>query len=127
MKFDICFKSGKRVEVKVWKTRQEYEAALSGAGKDELAGSYACFKASPVRVNSRKVGEIHLVEGNFGAGVVAHECLHAVFHWLNMLPTGTELDDEAICEGLGQLVSEFWIKLYAKTKEGRIVPLAAGS
>ena len=119
LRWRIRFTDGKHVAVHVWADREEYEAALAGAG-EELAGSYACFKASPVRVNSRKVGEIHLVTGKYGAGVVAHECLHAVFHWLDFIPSGdtfiemaesfaNEIDDETLCRELGTLVSEFWI------------------
>ena len=130
MNWRISFTDGKVVQVFIHETREGYEEALSGAGSKELQGSYACFKASPVRHDSRKVGEIHLVEGNYGVGVVAHEALHAVFHWLDYIP-GSEfmekVDDEALCRELGRLCSEFWTIYYAKTKKGSIFPLSAGS
>ena len=108
LRWRIRFTDGKHVAVNVWADRSGYEAALAGAG-EELAGSYACFKASPVRGNSRKVGEIHLVAGQYGAGVVAHECLHAVLHWLDYQSIDRQLEDEDLCMQLGALVSEFWI------------------
>ena len=115
----IRFTDGKVVEVVIWAGREGYEAALAGAPAEDLRDGYACFKASRVRENGRKVGEIHLVKGNYGVGVIAHDCLHAVFHWLmfRTVEEIQEIEEEELCVQLGVIVKEFWIKHYAKNKK----------
>ena len=53
----------------------------------------------------RKFGEIHLVKGEFGGGLFAHELQHFLLHWVNEPPPHGA---EEICLLAGNLTAEFW-------------------
>jgi len=65
------------------------------------------------------MGRIHLVRGHYGAGVVAHEMLHAVLDVGFVLYCELDnagvlhvYDNEPLCDMIGHLTAQFWIWHY---------------
>ncbi len=62
---------------------------------------------------SRNLGHILLYDGGFGAGIVAHECLHAaLYSFPRWRIRKTGLLDEALAWRTGWLVNQFWERYY---------------
>jgi hypothetical protein len=118
--------SGHWIAVYVWTGRKALIA--NTLGMDEF--TQACWCPADVwltdgrwHTQGRKLGEVHLVAGDYGAGVVAHELLHALLHWswLTRFPIRAacaqeseraQAANEALCDELGTLVAEFWNAYY---------------
>jgi hypothetical protein len=81
----------------------------------------ACFLELPVvtvdglECLPLKFGEVHLVSGFYGAGVVAHELMHCMLCWIR--DTGDEDDDEIYATMAGELTRQFWNRHYAWREE----------
>lgn len=61
------------------------------------------------RLLTRKLGEIHLAEENYGVGVVAHEIQHFLSHWQEQMGWDVTGDErETISKLAGDLHNEFW-------------------
>lgn len=62
---------------------------------------------------SRSIGHICLVEGEFGAGIFAHELQHFLSNWADSAcwdVTGDNFEDIAYLAG--DLTNDFWTKYY---------------
>jgi len=99
-------------------------------GKDGYHGCYISLPyveyTDPDRVRKvfgPKYGEIHLVDGMYGAGTFAHELQHFILHWsydndMNLDPPDEsgwipeDSDQEKICILAGRLTTSFWGQFY---------------
>ena len=69
---------------------------------------------------NRKLGEIHLVNGEFGAGVFAHELQHFLVDWIKAMKWTRGLLKkywEDIAYMAGDLTTEFWNNFYENFEE----------
>ncbi|KKL21394.1 hypothetical protein LCGC14_2445870 [marine sediment metagenome] len=81
-------------------------------------GTIACFLRPPsVRFKengvliTRKLGELHFVSDEFGAGLVAHEIQHFLSFWIMWMEWGEGLLDkycEPISDMAETLTKQFW-------------------
>ena len=72
---------------------------------------------SDMRLINRKLGEIHLVDGHFGAGVVAHEIQHFVSTYQRNMNWDVIGDEwEIVAYLCGDLNREFWEEYYKRNK-----------
>ncbi|HMN12578.1 MAG TPA: hypothetical protein PKD55_09670 [Bellilinea sp.] len=64
----------------------------------------------------KEIGEIHLVEGDYGSEIVSHEALHATLWWAKaaMFDPTDDRDEEVICLNHGRLVGDIWRWHYAE-------------
>lgn len=72
---------------------------------------------------SPKVGEILFYTDSVGAGVVSHECTHAMFHFAVRSTRGSRFKSESRLEEYhcwiqGWLVTQFWRKFWRRFPEG---------
>ncbi len=76
-----------------------------------LDGNYkACYKAPTGNDGKDVCGTIHLVNGEFGGGLFAHELQHFIQAWIannGMDPAGK--DWETIPQLVGDLTNQFWV------------------
>ena len=109
-------------KVFLWPNRELFHAKMTdSAGADGMHCAHPYFthivtrKHRPMRV----VGSIHFVRGKWDMEVVAHECLHAIAHYIRA--TGSKAighwtdnmeKEEAICYPFGKLVDEIYRKLW---------------
>jgi hypothetical protein len=63
-----------------------------------------------VVLNDLRVADIHLLQGHFGVGTVAHELMHFVRFWCDV---HSEDDEENQCQLVGLLNKNFWDGYYA--------------
>jgi len=93
---------------------------LSGRSEKGVNGYFYAprteIKANGV-VKNKVVGEIHLTQKRFGAGVFAHELQHFISWWCNV----KDLDPmeehwEVVPKLAGDLTNEFWIWFYDNFK-----------
>ena len=109
------FKNGCIVDIMVWGNRKLF--SKYGAGKN--VPWYAFFH--PNKYNAEQlpdgtlkpiwqqdIGTIHFVKGDYGSGVVTHECSHACIQWLEVSGFNIKENDEDFCTELGLMVSGFW-------------------
>lgn len=104
------------INVYIWTNRHGmYANVLSNGDPQWEAGKFrACFLAmESARVGDdvyipAMYGEVHLVLGELGVGVVAHELMHCVLNWMSEI----EIDEEGICLLVGELNRKFWNKFY---------------
>jgi len=113
---------GTWVEVHVWldveSMRDATEHRLQDGGREHLA----CFLGKPYRFRgddliTRKLGEIHLVRGEFGAGIVAHELQHFITQYSVRLNWDTDNvygEWETIAYLAGDLTNQFWNGFYER-------------
>lgn len=107
----------------IWKTKDDMWV---GAGLNTR-----CFLACyiPNEGNRRELGEVHFYEGFFGAGVVSHELLHAIFDLASRsgkfisVPTPDEVNTsqssrqcEYYCCEFERLNKSFWNRYYKYAK-----------
>ncbi len=74
----------------------------------------ACYAASVY--TKHKFGEIHLVEGEFGAGLFAHELQHFILHWIHEYGL-LDLDKEDICLMAGGVTNKFWTWFHPRSEK----------
>ena len=85
-------------------------------------GEQACFYAPDYyfyedgdRLITRKVAEIHLTEGYYGVGIVAHEIQHFLSHWQDAMRWDIIREEwEKMADLAGKLNSEFWVEFYKR-------------
>ncbi len=103
---------GFHLSIYIWK---DFESMYKNI--DDEPDYLAHYIGLPYRINleteepelEEKVGEIHLVESKFGAGVFAHELQHFILDWIDIW--GLD-DDEAICTIAGKMTTDFWNTFY---------------
>ena len=114
--------NGTWIECYTWLDKESMhdatEKRLQDGGREHLA----CFLGIPAytfrdddTLVQRKLGEIHLVEGEFGAGIVAHELQHFIVQYTSRL--GWDVMDangewETIAYLAGNLTAQFWNEFY---------------
>jgi hypothetical protein len=124
--FAYKFKNEMEVIVTVWNDRQLF---LKNSPHDGLE-CYAFFHPAEYKaeqlptgelkpIYQKYIGEIHLVKGDYGSGVITHECSHACIQWLQMSGLNLKDNDEDFCYELGMIVSKFW-KWHFEVLESRI-------
>lgn len=98
------------LDVFIWADSESMYAA--SYQEQPYVGCY-CGSDSKNGVLPPKLGEIHLVINDFGVGVVSHEILHAVLHWIsaNGLDWNGQ-DNEAVCYLNSDLNIGFWKVFY---------------
>ncbi len=107
----------------IWPTFEAMESARArrlGISADSDTAAYFLAQEYVLDVErdeiiTRKVGEIHLVEENFGVGLIAHEIQHFLSHWQETMGwdvTGNEW--EKISNLAGGLHNEFWNEYYKR-------------
>ena len=124
-KFNIRPVRGTWITCYIWDNEEdmhEYTANKAQVPKDGREESIACFMR-PGRLRfdkdnnltTRKVGELHFVTDEFGAGVVAHEIQHFLSSWITWMGWGDGLLDE-YCEPISDiaetLTKQFWNNFY---------------
>lgn len=82
----------KRVRIVVWPTRQRLARAVAGRGAQPSHRFQQRLIGATLRLVERRKGritpliaEIHLAETYLRVDVIAHEVLHAVFHYFSVL------------------------------------------
>ena len=124
--FDYNFKNGMTVNIVVWDDRQ----AFLLYSPHDILECYAFFHPAEYKAEQlptgelkpifqKEVGSIHLVKGDYGSGVITHECCHACVQWLQMSGYNIKDNDEDFCYEVGMMVSKFW-KWHYELLEGRI-------
>jgi hypothetical protein len=112
---EYVFKNGCIVDILVWDTRQLF---LDNSPHDGLE-CYAFFHPDPYKaeqlpdgtikpIYQKEIGEIHLVKGEYGSGVITHECAHACIQWMEVSGYNFKDSDEDFYYELGMIVSKFW-------------------
>jgi hypothetical protein len=120
------FKNGCIVDIMVWGNRKLF--SKYGAGKK--VPWYAFFHPNKYNAEQlpggtlrpiwqQNIGTIHFVKGDYGSGVVTHECSHACIQWLEVSGFNIKENDEDFCTELGLMVSGFW-KWHYEVLESRI-------
>ena len=98
------------------KFTKRYEDGKTGDHKGFFYGPPYRFKDG--ELINRKAGEIHLVEGEFGVGVVSHEIQHFVTQWEDIMNWDTMGDEwEEVAYLTGDLNCEFWIEYYRRNPD----------
>jgi hypothetical protein len=112
------------VRVYVWDSRAAMLANVHGLDENTLACFVpnAYFPAAARRGgwSGPKLGEVHVVAGEMGVGVVTHELTHACFHWgmvmgldfNDMLYGDNITKEELFCWEIGSLATQFWQRFY---------------
>ena len=114
-KYKHVFQNEMEVDIVVWDDR---EAFLLYSPHDEMS-CYAFFHPAEYKaeqlpngklkpIYQKEVGSIHLVKGDYGSGVITHECSHACIQWLQMSGYNIKDNDEDFCYEIGMMVSKFW-------------------
>ena len=105
------------LHVYVWKTNEAMRLNYDFDGG--FAAAY-CGMTVKEMVPSRELiignkwGEIHLVQGEFGVGVFAHELQHFIIDWIDVY--GCEFVSEQIeeiCLIVGDMTRKFWVWFFA--------------
>jgi hypothetical protein len=120
------FRNGCVVNIAVWDNRKLFSKYAAG----KKVPWYAFFHPNAYNAEQlsdgtlrpiwqQDIGTIHLVKGDYGSGVVAHECSHACIQWLQMSGYNINDNDEDFCYELGMLVMKFW-KWHYEILESRI-------
>ena len=104
------------LHVYVWKTNEAMHKNYIFDG--DFAAAY-CGLAYYVNVDTgeaivgNKFGEIHLVKGEFGAGIFAHELQHFILDWIDYYGCEFKRDQiEDICLIVGNMTAKFWTWFY---------------
>jgi hypothetical protein len=124
--FVYKFENKMCVFIRVWENRQQF---LDYSPRGEME-CYAFFHPYEYKgeqfpdgtikpIYQKEIGEIHLVKGDYGSGVITHECSHACIQWLQMAGLNIKDNDEDFCYELGMIVSKFW-KWHYEVLESRI-------
>jgi len=74
---------------------------------NEKPDNYASFVGFKDK-GQKWIGNLMFYRQYIGAGIVAHECLHAVAHLCDI----QETTEEESCQAIEQLVTNFWKKYY---------------
>ena len=107
----------------VWDGFGEMRAYLVGKEPDFWGDTVACYLGCGWRFTgdgdliSRKLGELHFVNGEFGAGIFAHELQHFLTNWVVLLEWEKDLLKERfeeIAYLAGDLTREFWECFYKR-------------
>ena len=128
VKWNIHPGDGAWIECYIWDDIESMldatESRLEHSGRDHLA----CFIGIPEytfrdddTLVQRKLGEIHLVDGEFGAGIVAHEIQHFITQYSNRLGWETWRADgewETVAYLAGDLTHQFWNNFYERRDAG---------
>jgi len=99
------------LHVYIWKTNDAMRLNY------DYEGGYAAAYCGLPSINGNignKFGEIHLVEGEFGGGIFAHELQHFIIDWMgayNFKYKGKQI--EKICLMAGNMTNRFWTWFYA--------------
>ena len=106
------------LHVYIWESNQAMHDNHDVGYDGDFAAAY-CGMAYKINADTgelrtgKKFGEIHLVNGNFGAGVFAHELQHFVMDWIDIY--GIEDNPawiETICGMVGDMTNKFWVWFY---------------
>jgi hypothetical protein len=109
-----------KLMVYIWPTLTAMRARISAfIGKTEARRTLGLFHAPDTRIGPRNVvrnivvGEIHLTQGQFGAGIFAHELQHFISWWSDIKDfKPTDADWERVSNLAGRLTTQFWNKYY---------------
>ena len=69
------------------------------------------------KLKTRKLGELHFVNGEFGAGIFAHELQHFLVDWICKMGWKKSIFDkhwEDIAHLAGRLTTAFWNEYYER-------------
>lgn len=109
-------------KVFLWPSRDMFHGKMAdGVGADGLHHPHPYRKHIVTRKRRpmRVVGSIHFVRDKWDMEVVAHECLHAIAHYIRSTgknPLGDKCDnmkeEEELCYPFGRLVEEVYTKLW---------------
>jgi len=118
---------GKYIRVFVW----EDSKSLENAAWDDDARKYHEKKDAHLhgrcdaqwywnnegrRLSGKKFGDIHLVQGAIGSGLVAHELQHLTVSWIGFRNWNLEIDNERIALFMEKITKRFWIEFYKRFK-----------
>lgn len=103
----------------VWESDKILQERCAEYGTDEgvrgMAHAGACgIDARTAKVSlPKKFGEIHLVDGKYGSGLVAHEIQHLVNYWVDRKGWNISVHDEKLAMLAMRMTTDFWRGHYA--------------
>src|SRR3972149_986377 len=100
------FRDAHKVNIILWHTRDAFLAHAPGVESHYHAFFhpyiYNIYAETGKVLWQEHIGELHFVAGNYGSGLVSHECCHAVFHLAQMAQMDLREKDEEFCYELGR-------------------------
>jgi hypothetical protein len=115
--FNIKFsKKDKRYfKVFIFNNRKEMHKAVEFTTGVKENSNYACMIGIGNK-GQKWIGTLMFYRGYIGAGIVAHECLHAVYHLKDFI----SMTEEEDCLALEKLIINFWRKYYKYEQEMQV-------
>lgn len=105
------------LHVFVWKSEHGLRDNTCFPNRRNVVGAYVAY---PYRVKrSGLFGEVHLVEGEIGAGYVAHELQHFIFDW-SLTQAMTSGLNERQARLAGEITRDFWNQ-YTKRRSRAVI------
>jgi hypothetical protein len=103
----------------VWR---DVESMYAGVSDKSQAEDYIgrCFTFGYIHGNaefepnkaSKKYAEVHVVKGEYGVAVVAHEIQHLMNYWVQFARWYVDSHDEMIAHLCGEINRQFWVEHY---------------
>ena len=108
-KFKLRLPKGRFIYSQIWATHEE----MCKEVEMPLTTQACCQNWSNPK--GRHIATVHLVRGQSGGGMVAHELYHAICHWKRLSKIRSE---EAGAEYMGSLTAQHWTQYYAAQERG---------
>ncbi len=120
IKWNIHPGKGTWLVVYVWGSLEEMYEFVESKHPDWGNDYHACWLGEDWvfdkkgELKTRKLGELHFVNGLYGVGVAAHEIQHFISSWTDAMGWDVgEKQDEDVSLMVGKLTKEFWNGHYA--------------
>lgn len=116
--FTLNMNADHYVRFYIWRSKEAMQAACPPGNGDYLGrciGSVWVLRDEKY-IGPRRFGEVHLVIGDHGVGIVAHEIQHLMNYWINFTDWDLEENDEDIAWLCGEIHRAFWNEYYASSE-----------
>ena len=122
-RFNIHPGKGTWVTCYIWETLEDMHNFVATQHPDWNRDYSACYLGNAwefnngIELKTRKLAELHFANGEFGAGIFAHELQHFLVDWIKKMGWSRGLYKkywEDIAHLAGHLTSEFWTEYYER-------------